>query len=254
MTGKTLAEHFHDYFSICNADTTDLKKEVFKLRYDVYCAELGYEKDCPIGCEKDKFDEYSKHVLITHKPSGDYPACYAGCVRLVTPPIDNRNALLPFEAKCSQSFDPLRVAFLRGGESVKVGEVSRLAVPSIFRRRKSDAKTPDGINPAQLSQKIVEEMRYFPLIAVALYFAATSIVRYQNLKYAVVMMETSLARLLKHSGINFIQLGEAMEYHGQRALFYIEPTFIDGLKPELKELYQSVDQQLLLPAVKRNPL
>jgi len=87
-------------------------------------------------------------------------------------------------------------------------------------------------------------MRYFPFIAVALYFAATSIVRYHNIKYAVVMMETRLARLLKRSGINFIQLGETMDYHGQRALFYIEPNFIDALKPELKELYQSVDQQL----------
>jgi hypothetical protein len=35
-----------------------------------------------------------------------------------------------------------------------------------------------------------------------------------------------------------------MEYHGQRALFYIEPTFIDALKPELKALYYSVDEQL----------
>jgi N-acyl amino acid synthase of PEP-CTERM/exosortase system len=88
-------------------------------------------------------------------------------------------------------------------------------------------------------------MRYFPFIAVSLYFAATSAVRYHKIKYAVVMMETRLARLLKISGINFIQLGETMEYHGQRALFYIEPTFIDALKPELKELYQSVDQQLV---------
>ena len=59
MTEKTLAEHFHDYFSISIADTTDLKKAVFKLRYDVYCTELGYEKNCPIDSEKDNFDEYS---------------------------------------------------------------------------------------------------------------------------------------------------------------------------------------------------
>jgi len=120
-----------------------------------------------------------------------------------------------------------------------------LAVLSKFRLRASDAKTPDGINPERMLLEISEEeMRYFPFIAVALYFAATSIVRYQNITYAVVMMETRLARLLKHSGIHFIQLGETMDYHGQRALFYIEPTFIDALKPELKELYQSVDQQL----------
>lgn len=241
MTEKTLAQHFHEYFSISIADTIDLKKAVYKLRYDVYCTELGYEKDCPIDCETDIFDEYSKHVLIKHSASGDY----AGSVRLVTPPPYNPKALLPFEAKCSQSFDPKKVAFLREGEDVKVGEVSRLAVPARFRLRASDAKTPSGINPERMSLELSkEEMRYFPFIAVALYFAATSIVRYQNLKYAVVIMEIRLARLLKRSGINFIQLGETMDYHGQRALFYIEPTFIDALKPELKELYQSVDQQL----------
>ena len=109
----------------------------------------------------------------------------------------------------------------------------------------SDAKTPDGINPERISLEISEkEMRYFPFIAVALYFAATTIVRYQSIKYGFVMMEIRLARLLKLSGLNFILLGEAMDYHGQRALFYMEPTFIDALKPELKELYQSVDKQL----------
>ncbi|NOT11556.1 MAG: PEP-CTERM/exosortase system-associated acyltransferase [Methylococcaceae bacterium] len=243
MTEKTLAYHFDEYFSICLANTEDLKKQVFKLRYDVYCAELGYEKDCPIDCERDIFDEYSTHVLIKHKPSG----LYAGCVRVVTPPSQNPNALLPFEANCSHSFNPQKVAFLRDAECVLVGEVSRLAVLSKFRLRAGDAKSPDGINPEKMSLEIeIEEgMRYFPFIAVSLYFAATSIVRQQHLKYAVVMMDTRLARLLKRSGISFIQLGEIIDYHGLRALYYIEPTFVDSLKPELKELYNSLDKQLI---------
>jgi N-acyl amino acid synthase of PEP-CTERM/exosortase system len=164
----------------------------------------------------------------------------------VTPPPHNPKALLPFEANCSQSFDPKKVAFLREGESVNVGEASRLAVRSKFRRRESDAKSPNGINPELISLDCsMDGMRYFPFIAVALYFAATSLLRHQNIKYAVLMMESSLARLLKRIGINFIQLGETMDYHGQRALYYIEPTFVDALKPELKELYHYVDQQLI---------
>jgi N-acyl amino acid synthase of PEP-CTERM/exosortase system len=240
MTEKTLAQHFHDYFSISIADTTDLKKAVYKLRYDVYCAELGYEKNCPVDSEKDSFDEYSSYVLIKHKASENY----AGCVRLVTPSLNNPKAKIPFEVNCSQSVDPKKVAFLRE-EDGKVGEVSRLAVIAKFRLRASDAKTPDGINPERMSLEISkEEMRYFPFIAVALYFSATSVAVRQNLKYAVVMMAPALARLLNRSGINFIQLGETMNYHGQRALFYTDGAFIDTLKPELKELYQSIDQQL----------
>ena len=249
MTDQTLANHFNDYFSIAIADTIELKKAVYKLRYDVYFTELGYEKSCPVDCEKDVFDEYSIHVLIKHKATN----LYAGSVRLVTPPISQPRAPLPFEINCSHSFDPNKTAFLRDGDNITVGEVSRLAVPATFRLRASDAKTPDGINPERVSLNISkEEMRYFPFIAVALYFAATSIVRYQHLKYAVVMMETRLARLLKISGICFIQLGEPIEYHGQRALFYIEPTFIDALKPELKILYLSIDQQLTHTAINQH--
>jgi N-acyl amino acid synthase of PEP-CTERM/exosortase system len=240
MAEINLAEHFYKYFSISNADTIDKKNAVFKLRYDVYCTELGFEKNAPENSEKDQFDDYSKYVLIRHKASG----AYAGCVRLVTPPPHDLQALLPFEVNCSQSFDPQKVSFLREGENVQVGEVSRLAVASMFRLRRSDAKSPDGINPEQMSQEIIDEMRYFPLIAVALFFSATSIAVCQNLKYAVVMMEPALARLLNRSGINFIQLGETMDYHGQRALFYTDGAFIDALKPELKEFYQSIDQQL----------
>ena len=44
MTDQTLANHFNDYFSIAIADTIELKKAVYKLRYDVYFTELGYEK------------------------------------------------------------------------------------------------------------------------------------------------------------------------------------------------------------------
>jgi len=66
------------------------------------------------------------------------------------------------------------VAFLREGENVKIGEFSRLAVRSMFRRREGDAKTPDGINPGRMSQeKNLEGSRYFPVIAVALYLAGT---------------------------------------------------------------------------------
>jgi N-acyl amino acid synthase of PEP-CTERM/exosortase system len=241
MAEKFLAEHFHEYFSACRADTEELQKEVFKLRYDVYCAELGYEKDCPKDCEKDTFDDYATHALIKHRPSG----IYAGCVRLVTPPGDTPNALLPFEVNCANSFNPQEVAFLREA-GARVGEVSRLAVRANFRRRLNDAKSPDGINPEHMPLNLSSEgMRYFPMIAVSLYFAATSMVRSQKIKYAAVMMEVRLARLLRLSGIDFKQLGGTIDYHGQRALFYIEPTFVEALDHELRALYYKIDRQLL---------
>ena len=241
MIEKTLSEHFYEYFSIGIANTSNLKKAVYKLRYDVYNRELGYEKNCPIDNEQDDFDTYSTHAIIQHKASG----LYAGCVRLVTPPKINPKAKLPFEIHCSKSFDPRKLELLKEGDNVKVGEVSRLTVLSNFRLRKSDSKTPDGISTEYRSLETSKEgMRYFPFIAIALFFAGASMLKHKNNKYGFVMMEERLARLLRHSEINFIQLGETLDYHGQRALFYIETASIAPLNSELKEFYQSIDKQL----------
>jgi len=99
MTEKTLAEHFHEYFSICIGRHKDLKKEVFKLRCDVYCKELGYEKVCHHcengeDCEIDDFDRYSEYVLIKHRATG----IYAGCVRLVAPPQMTKKLYFPLKS------------------------------------------------------------------------------------------------------------------------------------------------------------
>ncbi|MDD5580811.1 MAG: PEP-CTERM/exosortase system-associated acyltransferase [Methylobacter sp.] len=242
MSEKNLAQHFQQYFTVKSADTPDLKKAVYKLRYDVYCTELEYEKDCPPGCEKDKFDDYSSHVLIQHKSSG----IYAGSVRLVTPPLNNPQAPLPFEVNCLQSVDAKKIAFLEKEGRIYLGELSRLAVLGFFRRRSGEKSNPYGINLLHNPMGIsAEEMRYFPFIAVALYMASASIAITRGIKYIVVMMEPRLAKHLSRFGICFIQLGEVMDYHGERAMFYIDnPTLFDNFKPELEEFYQLVDSQL----------
>jgi N-acyl amino acid synthase of PEP-CTERM/exosortase system len=90
-----------------------------------------------------------------------------------------------------------------------------------------------------------DEMRYFPYIAVALYMASASIAISRGVKFIMVMMEPRLAKHLSRFGICFIQLSEVIEYHGQRALFYIDDqTLIENFKPELEEFYQLVDSQL----------
>jgi N-acyl amino acid synthase of PEP-CTERM/exosortase system len=239
---KTLAHHFQEYFTVQSANTAELKKAIYKIRYDVYCTELQYEKDCPVDCEKDSFDNYSKHVLITHKFSGSY----AGCVRLVTPPSNNPQAALPFEVNCLPSLGTVKMEFLENEERTRLGELSRLAVPATFRRRAGEKSSAYGIglfrSPIQVSN---EEIRYFPFIAVALYMASASIALGLGIKYVLVMMEPRLAKHLARYGICFTQISEAIDYHGERALFYIDNvTLIKNFKPELEEFFQLVDSQL----------
>ena len=242
MFEKNLAQHFQEYFTVQPADTSDLKKAVYKLRYDVYSTELQYEKDCPVDCEKDSFDDYSSHVLITHKASG----IYAGCVRLVTPPSNNPQAALPFELNCLPLMGTIKMEFLENEKRTCLGELSRLAVRGNFRRRAGENTNPYGVNmsssPIEVSN---DEMRYFPYIAVALYMASASIAISLGIKYVVVMMEPRLAKHLSRFGICFTQLSELIDYHGERALFYIDNlTLIENFKPEMEEFYQLVDSQL----------
>jgi len=43
LSRMDLVAPYREYFSITMADTDELRKEVFRLRYDVYCRELGWE-------------------------------------------------------------------------------------------------------------------------------------------------------------------------------------------------------------------
>jgi N-acyl amino acid synthase of PEP-CTERM/exosortase system len=240
MFEKNLAQHFCEYFTVQFANTSDLKMAVYKLRYDVYCTELQYETDCRVDCEKDIFDDYSSHVLITHKASG----VYAGCVRLVAPPAKYPQAALPFELNCLSSLGKMK--FLEDHERTCLGELSRLAVHRNFRRRLGEKMNPYGVNVSR-SPTVVsdDELRYFPYIAVALYMASASIAISLGIKYVVVMMEPRLAKHLSRFGICFTKLSELIDYHGERAIFYIDNlTLIENFKTELEEFYQLVDSQL----------
>ena len=241
MQTESLTEHFKQYFSLQLADSKTLKETVYKIRYDVYCDELKYEQNCPKDCEKDQFDEYSHHVLIKHLSSNRF----AGCSRLVTPP-SHSHFLLPFEDCCLSSIDLEKFKRLEKDGKDYIGEISRLAVHRDFRRRAGESSNPYGVNIKQSQLKISpQELRFFPFIAVSLYLASASIALDHGLKYVVVMMEPRLARLMSRFGIRFSQIGNVMDYHGKRAMFYIDKKMLfDNLKPEFRELLHFVSEQI----------
>ncbi|CAG1066619.1 partial acyl homoserine lactone synthase, partial [uncultured bacterium] len=51
------------------ADSEDDLREIYKLRYKVYCEEKGFEKaeDHPGGIETDEFDVSSRHFMVTDR-------------------------------------------------------------------------------------------------------------------------------------------------------------------------------------------
>lgn len=229
MENISLGQHFTKYFNVLIADTPELKQEVFKIRYKVYCEELGYEPldRFPDKLEKDAYDARSVHCLLQHKPTG----IYAGCVRLILSDAENSQAKFPFEYICpnhSMDFD----------NSIPrhcVAEVSRLAVISQFRKRSGEESSPSGLilfdeKKKEKEQETITQKRRSPVIALSLYLAATVLVVDLQLEYALTLMEPRLARHLRMTGLKFTSIGEKIDFHGKRGPFSIKiPGLVDKL-------------------------
>jgi len=249
MGEYSIAKNFSQFFQIKFANTKSLREEAFKIRYGVYSDELGWEPENVLQMETDECDDYAYHCLLEHKRTG----VYAGCVRLVIPPVQIPDLALPFEKNCLHSarkeiLDSTKLA--RGS----FGEISRLAVLTSFRRRKKEKKAPFVLNA--VNSDIIyteEEHRHFPNIAMGLYIAAVALADICNHIGSFVMMEPKLNRRLQRFGLPFEQVGDEVDYHGMRAMFFLSRNnFCSQLEPELKELYlliydDLVKQVFLLP-------
>lgn len=243
MNTPTVAENFNRYFAIQLADTEELKKEAYRIRHAVYCDELGWEPKTEDGLEIDACDGYSFPILLRHKRTGHF----AGTARLVIPPPEASHSKMPFELHCMDSLrknvvDPSTLP--RG----TVGEVSRLAVPAEFRRRHGERNEPFIVDKLVEKKDVFseEERRHFPNIAIGLYLSIIALVSNCNHSGMFVVVEPRLKKRLERLGLMFQQAGDDMEYHGRRALFYLPKSkFTAELNPEMLELYQLLEEQLL---------
>jgi N-acyl amino acid synthase of PEP-CTERM/exosortase system len=239
MQSKRISEQFREQFQLLVANTTDLKKEVYRIRYEVYCQELNYEppERFPNHLETDNYDERSVHFLLQHRASG----LYAGCIRLIFPDPEEPEQSLPLTKICAPELD------LNQLSPYAYGEVSRLAVRSQFRRRTGESQTPGGLlffpHPNQEGQ----EKRAFPVIALSLYLAATNIAIELNMDRVVVLMEPRLARHLRHFGFYFTQIGDFVDFHGKRGPYQVKTEKVKkSLPAHLMELLEIVRSDLNL--------
>ncbi len=235
---KSIAEHFTEFLQPEVATTEQLRDEVFKIRHNVYCEELAFEEVKEEGKEQDEFDNQSIFSMIKHKPSD----IYTSCVRIVK--SNSPEELLPIEKFCmdaiqNEEFHP------KNFKRSEICEISRLAVKADFRRRKTDKFKGSAIGAISENTYSETELRCFPFIAIGLYMAAATLAIETGVKHAYVMMEPRLARSMKFVGIKFVQIGEAIDYHGLRAPYYINPNiFMENLSPGFKSLYKSIDKDI----------
>ena len=238
---KQISKHFSEYLEPLVANSPECKSKVFNIRHQVYCEELNFEPLRDNAEETDEFDPISIHAMIQHIQTGNY----AGTVRIVTPGKDDEQ--LPIEKYCLHSITDKALSPANYARH-EVCEISRLAVPARFRRRKIDqfdGAATGVINPQTYSEA---ELRCFPFIAIGLYMSAASIVLLKGIPHTYVMMEPRLARSMSFLGIKFHQLGPTVEYHGQRAPYYINPhLLLENLTPAfvnmLNDIRHSIDTQ-----------
>ncbi len=238
LAPPSLAHHFDEYFEVVPVRDPEARREVFRLRFAVYCEELAYEERSafPDGEERDAFDDDSEFALLRHRATGRS----VGCVRLI---VNSRSPDLrfPFEGVCADRLDG-RLIDLASLDRSRVGEISRLAVHQDFRRRKGESETPEG---GSEPEGHFGGNRRYPLIAMGLFLSATALAMNRGLDQVLVMMEPRLARLLGSCGIRFTQVGEVIDYHGRRGPFRItRAELLADLNPDSDLLLQRLLERL----------
>ncbi|MES2018684.1 MAG: PEP-CTERM/exosortase system-associated acyltransferase [Pseudomonadota bacterium] len=184
-------------------------KEIYRLRYEVYCLECEYlqAKDFDQGLETDDYDDCSIHFAAYTLDQQ-----IVGTVRLVQP---GEGQVYPFEGHCKVFEDftlPPRPT---------AAEISRLVVRKTFRRRRGDSMegvSKDFIDKgttASIQPPTVQERRgNSPLLLLGMYREMYRHSRANGIRYWYAAMERSLARSLEKMGFKFMPIGPQVDYYG----------------------------------------
>lgn len=201
-----LMDVYSKYFDVVRADTPELAREAFRLRYQVYCVENAFENpdEHPDGLETDEYDSHSVQSLLIHRASG----MVAGCVRLILPEPNAPERGLPIFSLCR---DP-RLAGDRLLPARSTAEISRFAISKAFRRRAEDVNGASAVPALPRS----EERRVIPHITLGLMKAVAWMSHEHGITHLCAVMEPALLRLISRFGLFFTPLGPLVSYHGQR--------------------------------------
>ncbi|MDQ7735491.1 PEP-CTERM/exosortase system-associated acyltransferase [Halomonas sp. SpR1] len=244
---EVLIERFIKEFKFKICIDEHEKELVYRLRHDIYCEELQYEKASdPIKkLEFDIYDQNSIHCLIEHRRTG----LVAGCVRVVVPTPSSPYPLnqLPLQSYGGQSLTHTELHPDRL-DPESFYEISRLAVNRLFRTKpKEDIMSATSIAKRNTPFFSTEERKLFPLLATSLFITGYVLGRQLGKNQVFAMMEPSLPRLLALTGFHFTKVGETIDFHGRRSAYYINKQQAEnGLKLTLLPLYLHIQQTLTL--------
>jgi N-acyl amino acid synthase of PEP-CTERM/exosortase system len=187
-------ELFRRHLTVVPVDSEELLDHAFRLRFQVYCVERGFENaaEHPDGRERDRDDQRSLHFLVLDRATGNA----AGTVRLILPQIGNDLPVFRL-AGTHEPGVPLPLH--------STAEVSRFAVAKAYRRPLESRWRPGSGRRTAL-----------PIITFGLIQAIVMMSSVGGITHIVAMMEPALLRLLRRLGIEFHPVGGLVEHHGLR--------------------------------------
>lgn len=233
---RDLSEGFRRLFELTPALDDASLDQVYRIRHEVYCRDLGWEPLSADGREVDEFDRHSLHCLLRHRGT-DEPV---GCTRLIVARPEDPAYPLPFESSCRDVLDRSLVDPARMPRHT-LGEVSRLAVLNTFRQRKGESETAASVTDADFDRH--GPRTRFPFIPVALYLGIAAIACRFGIEHVFVLTEPRLASHLARIGFDIRPVGGAIEHRGTRLPSLLSSSkVVAGLRPMIRPMYEVIEQ------------
>ena len=178
-----------------------------EFRHEVFCREL--QRITPVSCplssssrpmETDQYDQYSRHFMAYHKSTGS-PAAFA---RVILPNPTGLNV--------TQRYIIERPLPYPEAIDDNVGEISRMAIASQFRRRQEDQGKPFQGDPEQEMRFRPEGVRrHQPELVLGMYREIYLLCKQKGIAYCMAAMENRFSRLLNTLGFPFVPVGPVNE-------------------------------------------
>ncbi|MCF8061000.1 MAG: PEP-CTERM/exosortase system-associated acyltransferase [Deltaproteobacteria bacterium] len=211
-TGREGTTLSYGRFRFVRAETDELKEKIYRLRYEVYVEEFGFEKpeDHPGNLETDAYESCAIHFAALD-PNDEV----VGTIRLIL----HSEKGFPIEEAVEIRFP---------GEKPppeKIAEISRLAVSHKYRRRHGDGQfgvesylraSEGGEIPDEGRVPRKYRKRRTPEIVMGLYQIMYHESKRLGLTHWYMITEDKVYRLFKRFGFVFHPIGEPVYYHGVR--------------------------------------
>jgi len=233
---RDLGEGFRQLFELTPALDEASRDQVYRIRHDVYCRDLGWEPAREDGRESDEFDRHSFHCLLRRRGTGEP----VGCTRLILARPEDPAYPLPFEESCREVLDEALAGPPRSDRH-RMGEVSRLAVLNTYRQRKGEAGTAVSVTDNDFGTS--GPRTRFPFIPVSLYLGAAAIARRFGIEHVFVLTEPRLASHFVRIGFDIRAVGRSIEHRGTRVPSLLSSSkVVAGLRPLIRPMYEVIEQ------------